>query len=246
MTDPRPTLRPYQSALVTGLADKLGQGKLCGVYMLFWQDGHFYIGSSIHIHERFSQHLRALRDNRHHNIRLQEMHAKNGNPELMILMRCKKSGRLECEQQYLDAHFNNPLCCNISPSAYDQTGVKRRPETIKKMRQANIGKEMPESVRLKISKTCGERWKAAPWHTGLQGEKNPFYGKRHSDEAKAKMRRSKNVGGDNIRARIVINLETGVFYDCAREAAESSIYKQEHLRGMLNGNKRNKTSFRYA
>jgi hypothetical protein len=31
----------------------------------------------------------------------------------------------------------------------------------------------------------------------MSGEKNPFYGKHHSDETKKKMRKSKNVGCDN-------------------------------------------------
>lgn len=254
----RPTLRPYQEDLVTGLADKLtscrkvvgqlseAQDKICGVYMLYWPSGHFYIGSSVDINRRYGQHLRHSKHCDHHNVNVLKISKKYGNPSIRIMKICAEPERLQMEQQYLDANFNNPFCCNISPSAFDSTGIKRRPETLKKMRNARLGKMMSEVTRKKISQSGKKLWAERPLHHGLSGEANPFYGKKHTEQARTKMRKSKNVGGNNIRARLVLNFETGIYYDCASEAASVTSYKPEHLRGMLNGNKKNKTGFRYV
>lgn len=53
-------------------------------------------------------------------------------------------------------------------------------------------------------------------------------------------------GGKNIKARIVLDLETGIFYDYAGEAAIAKGFNAGTLRSMLGGHDRNWTSLRYV
>ena len=58
--------------------------------------------------------------------------------------------------------------------------------------------------------------------------------------------KSHGVGGTNGRARLTINLETGIFYDCVTEAAKSIGMKPVKLMDRLNGKVKNTTNFAYA
>jgi len=92
-----------------------------------------------------------------------------------------------------------------------------------------------------------------------------FSGRKHTEETKAKMRASmKGIhkgktpwnkgksyfnGADNPRSRMVVNLETGIFYDTIKSAAESIGISDRTLRNKLNPNqpeKKNNTSLIYA
>ena len=75
------------------------------------------------------------------------------------------------------------------------------------------------------------------------GANNPFYGKKHSEESKNKLARS---GSLSSRSKLVIDTETGIFYNCAREAGEANGIKNSYMIGMLNGTNKNKTNLRYA
>lgn len=57
-------------------------------------------------------------------------------------------------------------------------GVKHTEESLKKMRDVNIGRELSDEVKKKISDST-------------KGEKNHFYNKKHSEESKNKMSESK-------------------------------------------------------
>lgn len=65
----------------------------------------------------------------------------------------------------------------------------------------------------------------------------------HSMEA-----RKKNAifGSKNHVSKIVLNLNTGIFYECAREAAYIAGMNYSTFKGMLNGDRKNKTPFIYA
>jgi hypothetical protein len=55
-----------------------------------------------------------------------------------------------------------------------------------------------------------------------------------------------NVGGDHHKARLVIDSETGIFYDTIAEAAWAKGVKPMNLVGWLSGHRTNRTSLRYA
>jgi len=52
--------------------------------------------------------------------------------------------------------------------------------------------------------------------------------------------------GNHALARVVLNTETGIYYDCIKDAALSIGVEYDTLRARLNGRCRNKTSFIYA
>lgn len=66
---------------------------------------------------------------------------------------------------------------------------------------------------------------------GMKGEKNPMFG---------------NTYGKNHKAKIVLDLNTGVFYSCAKEAAEVYGFNKGSLQAMLRGVYKNKTNLIYA
>lgn len=91
------------------------------------------------------------------------------------------------------------------------------------------------------------------------GEKNTFYGKTHTQETKDKISSAQTgrkhtkehrekVSKNNARSnsKIVIDMNTGIFYDNARDAADCLGYVRSTLRSRLNGGLINNTSLKYA
>jgi hypothetical protein len=86
-----------------------------------------------------------------------------------------------------------------------------------------------------------------------------MYGKNHTEESKkqisdklkgrisplkGKKQTNEHIEKNRLKiSRIILNLETGIFYYGAREAAESININPNTLRGYLNGRRKNKTSF---
>jgi group I intron endonuclease len=95
----------------------------------------------------------------------------------------------------------------------------------------NIGVGHSDEVKLLLSKN-------------KMGSKNPFYGKKHSDESNQKRKMFR--GELSKRSKLVLDTKTGIFYSCAREAGEAYQIKNSYMIGMLNGTNKNKTNLRYA
>jgi hypothetical protein len=87
------------------------------------------------------------------------------------------------------------------------------------------GSKISEEKRRKLSEA--RKGKKNP---SMAGSKNPNYGK---------------VGGKNVAARKVIDLSTGVIYECALYAANTIGMPATTLRNMLNGYRKNKTNLSY-
>lgn len=77
----------------------------------------------------------------------------------------------------------------------------------------------------------------------MSGVNNPFFSKKHSDLTKNKISASKVGKSPAPNRKLVLNLETGIFYESITEASKSTIYTKEALTSMLNGGRRNLTSF---
>jgi hypothetical protein len=88
------------------------------------------------------------------------------------------------------------------------------------------------------------------------GEKNGMFGKKHSEQSKAKMSENKrgkiawNVGKKGVNgisnAKIVLNLENGIFYNSCKEASLIYDIKHSTLKSKLNGRMKNNTLLIYA
>lgn len=106
----------------------------------------------------------------------------------------------------------------------------------------------------------------------VSGENNPMYGKKKelhhlygvpcTEEKKKKISESNKgkvvkeetkelwrkhrKGGGNSRAKLVICLETGIFYDCAKDAAKALGLNEDSIYSWLNNKNLNKTSLIYV
>lgn len=152
--------------------------------------------------------------------------------------------------------LKDPEYRKIMRAAYDKRiGVKLEPRS-----------EEYRELRRNMEKEKGN-WKGDknPWFgVDRSGEKNTRWGavvseetkakisasnkgKKATDEAKKKMSENRRLGG-NVHAKIVLNIESGVYFGCGKEAWMSQTkYAYSTLKGKLNGSlKINDTPFRYV
>jgi len=130
----------------------------CGVYKITnTVTGDFYIGSSVNLRERLSQHRRAIRGNRHINTHLQRSWNKYGESAF---------------------EFNPILYCDTSTTLfYEQLLLDRQKPTFNIAKNATasmMGLSHSEETKRKISEA-------------LSGDRNPNFGKSPSDETKRKL-----------------------------------------------------------
>lgn len=91
-----------------------------------------------------------------------------------------------------------------------------------------------------------------------KGSNNGMYGKvltkakkearrdyKHSEDSLNKIQQ-RSYRGNNPGAKIILNLETGIFYDCVADAADTIGKNRDTLKQQLNGRRKNYTSFIYV
>ena len=108
-------------------------------------------------------------------------------------------------------------------------GKKHTEETIQKIRDAIKGKYNGEKNPM----------------YGKYGKDHPAYGNKPSNE-QLEHARNINMFGKNPMAKIVIDIESGVFYESASELAYIWNINKYTLRSKLNGSLRNNTNFKYC
>lgn len=202
-------------------------------------NGKFYIGSSKHIPTRIKQHFYQLRRNLHHSAHLQSAYNKYGKDSFIheVLLECENF--LEEEQKLLD-NLDWSLSYNVGKTVGGGDNYTNNPnkeeirlkliETLKKIWANPIIRYREDNFNWKggISKreckTCGKplinRGKnfCKPCYFAqrdVTGEKNPFYGKKHSKETIEKLKnRPKPENSKKLMA-------DGVQYPSIRAAASS-------------------------
>ncbi len=234
---------------------------MIGIYKITSPMGRFYIGQSRDIERRFATYKRLSCKSQP---KLYASLVKYGvnNHYFEVLVECEESELNYYETFYIrqnQSFRSQNLNCRM-----DGIYQMASDETRKKISEINKGRVVSEETRLKLSLNAkgkpspNKGKKVAPEIVQKQriklieggkvkGPNNPFYGKTHSEANLSKMRgKSKGVGGLNNTAKLVINTETGMFYDCIKDAAESILLKPYVLSKMLRGDRKNKTSFIYA
>lgn len=68
---------------------------------------------------------------------------------------------------------------------------------------------------------------------------------KHTDEAILKISK-RSSGENNPNAKLVLNIDTGIFYGCVKDAALTIGMQRDTLKQQLNGRRKNKTSFIYV
>ena len=156
--------------------------RVAGIYKLTnLSNERFYVGSAINLSVRKKQHFWHLKSNRHPNKFLQHDFNKCGEQFFVfeILEYVQTLTDLtDIEQRYLNECFDNTQTCyNICPVAYSRLGTTHSNEAKKKM--SNAWSVERKKKLIKQSRELGLY--------SMAKEKNPFYGKRHSEEAKRKI-----------------------------------------------------------
>lgn len=109
-----------------------------------------YIGSSINLKKRKSDHFYLLKQGKHGNSHLQNSYKKYGieNFDFSVLEFCEPDECLIIEQKHINQ--TKPKF-NINPIAGNSLGVKHKKETIEKIRNSQKGKIKSEETKRKIS-----------------------------------------------------------------------------------------------
>jgi group I intron endonuclease len=124
----------------------------CGIYKIVSKtiSDRYYIGSSVNIQNRWKRHIRELKTNKHHSIKLQRHVNKYGIEDLkfVILTECSKKELLIKEQSFLDVNFpyfntNKKAGCANNGSPWNKGKKMKIPVW-------NKGKKMDEAQKLKM------------------------------------------------------------------------------------------------
>jgi len=206
------------------------KNRICGIYKITnIIDNKCIVGQSVNIKSRWSIHISYLKKNVHYNPHFQRSWNKYGeqNFKFEVILECPREKLNEEEIRLIKENKSNDrnFGYNLNEGGGQQKVIseetrKRMSEAMKgkgnpnygkhwseevkqKIRDSNTGKIVSEETRKKISeisKNMSEetRKKISDAHTG---DKNHFYGKRHSEESILKMSESKKGCKGNIGFR---------------------------------------------
>jgi len=152
-----------------------------GVYQITNEEtGMFYIGSSINIQSRLTEHFCRLRNNGHSNSHLQNAYNKYGECSFsaIVLEEISMENLRDREQFWLDKTeaFHRDIGYNISPSVSNQEVSE---ETRQKIGKQSSGRIVTSEENRKRSESLKRHW---------QDNTPPWTGRKHTLEAIAKMR----------------------------------------------------------
>lgn len=222
-----------------------------GIYKIVnTKNGKFYLGSSARLPERWEQHRSWLesKNRDHHSVALQRAWDKYGGDifEFKVVERCSEPYLKDLEQEYLnreECHYN------ISRQASGGDLISYHPnrnDIIEKMSEASRKKwkdpeyrsSMPSRrgienpnwkgglVDEKTTCECGndKAWgsKSCSECRDRTGEKNPFYGKEHSEKTKQIIARKKSgkYYGDQEKA---VEIDGEVYCSLSKAARNHAI-----------------------
>jgi group I intron endonuclease len=148
-----------------------------------------YVGQSVHIERRLREHKSMLRNNHHDNTHLQKSWVKYGeeNFEFQILEKCDVQELDEKEIYWIDFYKSNDGKYGYN---YESGGHEN--------------KNLSDETKLKISNN----------HHNVSGNKNPFYGKTHTQESIQKFMNHPNyinrkyLGEDSHFAKLTLEQAT--------------------------------------
>lgn len=188
---------------------------MIGIYRIVnKRNGKCYYGSSANIEKRFSLHLKTLRNGTHHNTHLQRAWIQYGEDAFVFEMveECSTDQLLMVEQTYLDSNAGGYNIGKKSSGGDNITAHPDRDLIVSKIKEANQQRmstmtEEERQERFSKPMQSNPNWKGGATYSYCEcgvrkkpkaktcnkcrnrsGSSNPFYGKTHSEETKAKLR----------------------------------------------------------
>lgn len=234
------------------------------IYKITNPSGRVYIGQTINFKRRLKEYRKLKCDTQP---RLYNSFKKFGfdRHKIEILEYCKEEELNDRERYYQDFYnvlSRKGLNCRLT-SSNDKSG-RLSEETIKKLKYKDFsymvgndfrtGIKHSEETKNKIRNTLIENAKKPDYvngMTGRSGELNPFYGKKHSEKTKNILRKKSASNKKAIeilksynleRRQLLLNTETGVYYESIREASNFLDINYGTLKAMLSGRYRNNSN----
>jgi group I intron endonuclease len=234
------------------------------IYKITSPSNRVYIGQTINLKKRLKAYI-GLRCKRQ--IRLHLSFVKYGfeNHKIEVIEYCTEldlNNRERYWQDYYDVLSVNGLNCRLTGS-FDKSG-KLSNSTIDKLKKKDIaymignnfrtGVKHTKEIKEQISNTLIENSKKPNYINGMSGmvgDLNPFFGKKHSEKTKSILRKKALEKTDIIeclksynieRRHLLLDTQTGVYYESIREASKILCIKNSTLKFMLSDNSKNKTN----
>lgn len=227
--------------------------KIIGVYKITNPNGKVYIGSSKDIKKRFCSYI--------------NLHCKDQPKIYNSFLKYGVSNHIftvekECdisELYYFELEIGLKYDCikkglNCALPSANEKKQQFSLETIAKISESKKGIKNPQFGRkgilnpsfgkIRTKEHCANLSKSLKGRQGKRGELNHFFGKKDTIEQTLK-KREKMIGHNNIKARKVINVKTGVIFDCIKYAAEHEKVKYDWLKAKINGTNKNTTDYIY-
>lgn len=131
----------------------------------------------------------------------------------------------------------------LPPKTDAQKEAKRQDE----IRKGNWKGEKNPWFGVDRSGEKNTRWGAVPTQETRDKISKANKGRKYSEEPRKKMI-GRSAGGNNAHAKLILNIENGVYFDCIKHAFESQTrFAYTTIKGKLNGGcKTNDTPFIYA
>jgi hypothetical protein len=114
-----------------------------GVYKILFDDQYFYIGGSCFLKNRFRHWKTRLRAGNPKNKNIKSILHQTQKAKFVVLERIFNKEQLrDREDFYLKKYFNDPLCLNRCPSAFNNKGLKLFPEEVTEKSNRQKGKKL--------------------------------------------------------------------------------------------------------
>lgn len=211
---------------------------MTGIYKITNPNGKIYIGQSVNAENRIL-HYKRLDCKEQPKIynSLKKYGVQNHTFEIIHICNIEELNNLERYYQELYNVIKNGLNCRLTITT-DKSG-RFSEETKLKMSIAQKGKIFSNETKMKMSiSRKGTR----------KGVENPFFNKIHSEESRQKMsisRKGTRIGLQNKCSKIILDINTGVYYYSVNELSKYLNHSKSYLSEMLRGKKNNKTQYIY-